>query len=186
MKRLMRVVIVLSLLVMIFGIGATTASAQTSNIRHTVRYGETLGTIAAYYGTTIQAIAALNSIYNPNYIYVGQVLVIPASGGVYNPPPVYTGRAVHVVQPGQNLFRIALSYGFDWTVMAALNGIGNPNRIYAGQQLIIPLARYHTVQYGQTVASIARSYGSTVAAITAANGLWNANLIYPGQVLLVP
>jgi spore germination protein len=185
MKHLMRILIVMSLLIMTFGVGAAPASAQASNIVHIVRYGETLAIIAGYYGTTWQAIASLNGLWNPNLIYAGQRLVIPATGGPYNPGPIY-GRNVHIVQPGENLFRISLAYGYDWYTVAALNGITNPNRIYVGQRILIPQTRYHTVGYGETLASIARYYGSSVAAISSANGLWNPNLIYPGQRLLIP
>ena len=185
MKHLAKILIVMSLLVMTFGVGATTASAQASSIIHTVQYGETLAIIAGYYGTTWQAIASLNGLWNPNLIYAGQRLAIPATGGPYTPPPVYTGN-VHIVQPGENLFRISLAYGYDWYTVAALNGISNPSRIYVGQRILIPQTRYHTVGYGETLASIARYYGSSVAAIASANGLWNPNYIYPGQRLLIP
>lgn len=43
---------------------------------YTVKYGDTLSGIASKYGTTYQAIAKLNSISNPNKIYVGQKLKI--------------------------------------------------------------------------------------------------------------
>ena len=41
---------------------------------YTVQSGDTLSGIAAKYGTTYQALAALNGIANPNVIYPGQVL----------------------------------------------------------------------------------------------------------------
>lgn len=44
----------------------------------------------------------------------------------------------HVVRAGENLFRIALRYGVPLSRLAAVNGISNPARIYAGQTLIIP------------------------------------------------
>jgi LysM repeat protein len=43
-----------------------------------------------------------------------------------------------VVQPGENLFRISLRYGTTINVLMALNGIVNPNRIFAGQVLRLP------------------------------------------------
>lgn len=43
---------------------------------YTVVAGDTLGAIAARYGTTYQALAAKNGIANPNLIYPGQVLKI--------------------------------------------------------------------------------------------------------------
>ena len=41
---------------------------------HVVRYGQTLSGIAAYYGTTTSCLAQVNGIWNPNLIFVGQVL----------------------------------------------------------------------------------------------------------------
>lgn len=48
------------------------------------------------------------------------------------------GQRIHVVQPGENLYRIALRYGVSLSVIAQVNGIPNVSLIYAGQQLIIP------------------------------------------------
>jgi LysM repeat protein len=50
------------------------------------------------------------------------------------------GTTTHVVQQGENLFRIALRYGTSWPVLASYNGITNPNMIYVGQVLKIPPA----------------------------------------------
>ncbi len=49
-----------------------------------------------------------------------------------------TGGIVHVVQRGENLFRISLRYGVTMSALAAVNGIANLNLIYAGQRLVIP------------------------------------------------
>ncbi|UCC65405.1 MAG: ABC transporter permease subunit, partial [Anaerolineae bacterium] len=56
------------------------------------------------------------------------------------PPPTSppAGQVRHVVQPGENLFRIALRYGTTIKAIASANGIANPARIYAGQVLVIP------------------------------------------------
>jgi putative chitinase len=44
---------------------------------HIVRRGQTLYSIARYYGTTVHAIARANGLWNPNLIYAGQRLHIP-------------------------------------------------------------------------------------------------------------
>jgi LysM repeat protein len=49
----------------------------TGPVYHTVEYGQTLYRIAMHYGTSVWAIACANGLYNPNYVYAGQVLVIP-------------------------------------------------------------------------------------------------------------
>jgi LysM repeat protein len=44
----------------------------------------------------------------------------------------------HVVQRGETLFRIALRYNTSVAVIAAANNITDPQRIFAGQTLVIP------------------------------------------------
>jgi LysM repeat protein len=112
--------------------------------------------------------------------------------------------SVHVVQPGENLFRIAQRYGVDVTSIAQVNNITNTWRIYSGQSLVIPgLAAapaaevsappvevasaplYHTVRRGEFLASIARLYNLTPGELAQMNNITNPNLIYAGQQLVV-
>jgi putative chitinase len=102
---------------------------------HTVQRGENLFRIALRYNTTVEAIAASNGIRNPQLIYVGQKLTIPQGGGTT--PPSGSGQT-HVVQPGENLFRIALRYGTTAQAIAAANNLPNIHLIYVGQVLRIP------------------------------------------------
>jgi LysM repeat protein len=51
------------------------------------------------------------------------------------PAPVYR---THIVVRGETLSRIALRYAVSWRTIASLNGLSNPNLIYAGQRLLIP------------------------------------------------
>lgn len=48
------------------------------------------------------------------------------------------GTIIHVIQRGENLFRISLRYGVTMASIAALNGITNFDLIYAGERLVIP------------------------------------------------
>jgi LysM repeat protein len=77
-------------------------------------------------------------VYPAPYLPVWPHIVKP----VYvQPVPVVVpvvGARYHVVQPGENLFRIALAYGLTYPQLAAANGIANPSIIYVGQKLIIP------------------------------------------------
>ncbi|MBX3084927.1 MAG: LysM peptidoglycan-binding domain-containing protein [Anaerolineae bacterium] len=52
---------------------------------YVVQRGDTLSSIAARFGTTVQALAAANGIANPNLIYVGQQLTIV--GATTSPTP---------------------------------------------------------------------------------------------------
>jgi LysM repeat protein len=106
---------------------------------------------------------------------------------------------VHVVQPGETLFRIALNYGVSMDAIRAANGIVG-NTIYAGQSLVIPEGSppaanpppapsggsvIHIVQRGETLFSIGLQYGLTWDRIAAANGI-AGNTIFAGQQLVIP
>jgi LysM repeat protein len=44
---------------------------------YTVQPGDTLSQIAVWYGVTVQQLCEVNGLWDPNMLYVGQVLVIP-------------------------------------------------------------------------------------------------------------
>lgn len=96
---------------------------------YTVQSGDTLSSIAAKFGTNYQALASLNGISNPNLIYVGQVLRVNGSANA--------GSVYYTVRAGDNLSAIASRYGTSYQSIAALNGLANPNLIFAGQTLKI-------------------------------------------------
>lgn len=112
------------------------ATGTTQEQSYTVQQGDTLYSIARRYGLGYLELASYNNIVNPNLIRVGQVLRIPAAGAVVSQSPA-TGTT-YAVQPGDNLFRIALRYNMSYLYLASYNGIANPNAIYAGQVLRIP------------------------------------------------
>jgi lipoprotein-anchoring transpeptidase ErfK/SrfK len=112
-----------------------------SNAVHVVQRGETLGHISRQYNVSISNLTATNGIADPNRIYAGQRLIIPGAGNtaaVVAPATNSSGSATHVVQRGENLFRISIQYNVSMDTIVAANSIANPNSIYAGQRLLIP------------------------------------------------
>ena len=93
----------------------------------------------------------------------------------------------HVVQYGETLSSIATKYGTTYQALASLNGLSNPNMIYAGQVLKVSgtasATRTYTVRPGDNLLSIASKLGTTYQSLAQGNRLSNPNLIYPGQVL---
>jgi hypothetical protein len=57
-------------------------AAQSCSTQYKVQSGDTLSSIAVKYNTTVEAIAAANSLTSPYQIYVGQTLCIPAGASV--------------------------------------------------------------------------------------------------------
>lgn len=109
-------------------------------IVHVVQPGENLFRIGLRYRLTAQQIALANNLSNVSHIYVGQRLTIPAAGAANAPAyaPVAAPQSYHVVQSGENLFRVALRYGLSVQALAAANHIVNFSQVYVGQRLLIP------------------------------------------------
>ena len=116
---------------------------------HVVQPGETLFRIALNHGVTVDALRAANGVVG-NTIYAGQVLIIPSGASTASVPvpapavdqpaalaPASASNGTHVVQRGENLFRIGLKYGVSVAAIQSANGLANVT-IYVGQQLIIP------------------------------------------------
>jgi len=105
------------------GQGVPVPPPPTSGQVYYVQSGDTLRKIAAKFNTTVDLILKVNlQISNPNVIYVGQAITIPAE------------LSTHIVQKGDTLRIIAAKYGTTVDALLALNtNIKNPNLIYVGQ-----------------------------------------------------
>jgi LysM repeat protein len=106
-----------------------------------VQAGENLYRISLKYGVTVAELAEANGITNADALSVGTELTIPGCDGTGTSDDGTTDGAddvIHVVQTGENLYRIALDYGLSWQVIANYNGITNPDSIFEGQELRIP------------------------------------------------
>ncbi|EOS7898647.1 1,4-beta-N-acetylmuramidase [Enterococcus hirae 88-15-E09] len=119
-----------------------------------------------------------------SWIDKANVELLPDSTTVTEQP---SAVQTHVVQYGETLSSIATKYRTTYQALASLNGLSNPNMIYAGQVLKVngtaSTTRTYTVRSGDNLSSIASKLGTTYQALAQRNGLANPNLIYPGQVL---
>jgi LysM repeat protein len=124
-------------------------------------------------------------------------VIAPAATATPQPTTAQSsGECTHLIQRGENLFRIAQRYGVSVEALAAANNIADARRINAGQQLVIPNCNApsqsvggtgtHVVQAGENLFRIAQRYGVSVDALAAANNITNTGLIFPGQTLTIP
>lgn len=104
-------------------------------ISYIVRRGDTLSKIAKTYNTTVQKLVELNNIQNPNLIYIGQTLIIETNSSSSSGISYIT----YTVRRGNTLWAIARRYNTTVSAIATLNQIQNPNLIYVGQVLRIPI-----------------------------------------------
>jgi LysM repeat protein len=110
----------------------TVNAVAADGVQHTVQAGDTLSGIANKYGITVEIIADINDIADPNLIIIGDVLDL--SGSESPSPPI---AGTYVIEPGDTLGHIAIR--FDTTVdeIKAANGLES-NLIIAGETLVIP------------------------------------------------
>jgi len=117
-----------------------------------VQPGDTLSSIARrFFGANAdwRVIANANGITDPNTLFVGQRLRIPAGAS----PAPSAAPTTYTVQPGDTLSAIArrfLGPNGDWRVIANANGITDPGSLTVGQQLRIPRSGSTTVSPSPT------------------------------------
>jgi len=114
-------------------------------------------------------------------------------------PSQPVGNGTYVVKPGDTLSGIAAKLGTPggWQALASLNGIVNPNVIYAGQVLKVyggsagstapaPAGKTYTVVRNDTLSGIGAKTGTSWQDIAKVNGIASPYTIYPGQILKLP
>lgn len=95
---------------------------------YVVQSGDTLYSIARRYSVSMDDIIYANQLQNPDLLSVGQALVIPLS------------EMRHTVRRGETMTSIANNYGVTLQSLLAANpNISNPNQIYPGQTIIVPV-----------------------------------------------
>jgi len=190
---------------LIAGVSGSAAAAGPGYI--TVQPGQTLYSIASHYGTSVWAIACANGLYNPNYVYAGQVLVIPSgyNGGGCKSDHQYgqqqgcgcdDGKAAWYPKQQDNC---GCDQQQKWYPKQQDNcGCDHQQSWYpkrqdncgcddhASYQPHPNLGCYYTVQWGEHLYRVALKYGISWVVLAQGNGLYNGNYIYAGQVLRVP
>lgn len=113
---------------------------------------------------------------------------------------------IYVVQPGDFLWKIAVKYETDVSVLVELNHLANSDRIKVGQKIRLPSsmqpghvqpsrtppaipsssAGTYIVLLGDTLWKIALQHNTVTQTLVALNGIQNPNRIEIGQEILLP
>lgn len=175
---------------------------------HTVRQGETLASIAARYGVSVNELARANGIRNPRNLRAGARLVVPHGGSSEEAPAAIAYRdpdaagPFHVVRRGETLSSISRAYGVSLSRLYAWNSMDSGTILKPGmkvrvqpaaeQPLQVPARtgqndqgkHFYRVKPGDNLFQIARRYGTTVSNIKA----WNkiaGDTIRTGETLTI-
>ena len=176
--------------------GPQAGSPAPGASNYTVRFGDTLTSIAFRFGTTVKDLMRANGLSNGT-IYIGQQLKVrgataaPSPQGIPNQVP-----AAYTVRAGDTLSAIAFRFGITVNDVMQMNNLYSP-WIFPGQRLAIPVTgvamgfeqpagTYYTIRLGDTLAGVALRHRTTVPAILQANNLSQSQFIFPGQQLVIP
>lgn len=120
-------------------------------VRHTIRPGESLGVIAARYGTTVDTLKAANKLRS-TVIRAGDALMIPTASrptrdydlsdaerlkAKHNRLEQKTGTEPtrYVVRAGDSFWKLSRRYDVSMRKIAQWNGLGTTDTLYPGQEL---------------------------------------------------
>jgi cell wall-associated NlpC family hydrolase len=152
------------------------SGAPVNSRAHTVSDGDSLASIAAAYGLSLDTLKAANPGLSVDRLEVGQVLVILPGDGL-----------VHSVRSGDSLKKIAERYSIKTEAIAEANKLDSSDKLESGQVLFIPAnadARSHEsasdakadprtykVQPGDTLWTISQRFGVEPTTIMMDNDL---------------
>jgi LysM repeat protein len=166
--------------------------------KYTVRANDTLWEIANQHGITVAQLTAANPDVSPDALRPGQTLTIPTktpqvSGAI-------TQGAIYTVKPNDTLWNIASKHGMFVNDLLAANPGVDPQRLMAGQKLIVPgvgalaipaaqttpVSAKYTVRADDTLWDIAANYGLSLNELLAANPGVDPRRLMAGQQLIIP
>ena len=101
-------------------------AAQAPEETYTVRPGDTLVSIAAQFGVSVEELAAANGLSDLDLLDVGQILRTPAES---------VGRAVIAARPGDTIQSVAAREGLQVARLAILNAMAPTARLFPGQRI---------------------------------------------------
>ena len=163
-----------------------------------VKQGDTLCDMAKKYNTTSNMIARYNGLIDTDILEMDKIIRIPVS------TIPYMGTSMeYTIQSGDTLAKIAEQYGTTVEALAKLNGIADPDKIWAGDVIKIPVYAStmpmpipeihdddrmikYIVQEGDTLWKIAKRFNVKLADIINLNRLTDPDCIYPDQVIIIP
>ena len=164
-------------------------------IKHKVRRGETLGSIARKYNISTNTICSANNLSKRRLLYVGQRLKIPlrkenvSASSDYETP--IKKASFYKVKKGDTLSSISRRCGLSVSELKKINNLKS-DAVRIGQVIrMITTGRpdettvKYKVQKGDNLAIIARKKGISLQRLLTLNKMSLGDTIYPGQEIII-
>ena len=165
----------------------SSSNTQSKTIKtYKVKYGDTLGEIAAKNSMSLKDLLALNGLKSNYVLKVGDTLKLYDNVNINtsSKPSQYRTLENYKVKSGDTLSEIALARGMDLVELYSLNNlndkyilkIGDTLKVYANSQKTSTLVTsIYKVKSGDTLYSIAKSHKMDLRSLMQLNNIKNAN-----------
>ncbi len=169
---------------------------EDGSIVHTMRPGQAMWTIAAYYDVDLAHLYLINNITEEAVLHPGDEVTVRLAEG-QEPPPTPTPPLNHIIREGESAWSIALQHGITTGYLYQLNNLDEYSVLHPGNELIVRLREgqaplptptpktYHTVRSGQSLWAIAAQYNLTLEQLIELNELTVQSVILQGDQLLI-
>jgi membrane-bound lytic murein transglycosylase D len=178
-------------------------------VRHKIKNGDSLGTIAKRYHTTVSALKAANGV-NGTSIRAGKHLLVPVSSQDQDSYKLSAQQRLkrkqehtrkghktrHVVSPGDTFWDLSREYKVSMRKLASWNGMAPGDPLRVGQKLVVwtsqsstknfhPGSRirpiHYTVRKGDSLSRISSKFKVSVTELRKWNTLPKGRYLQPGQ-----
>ena len=194
----------------------TTSQAATKTVKHTIKNGETLYTIAHKNHTTIEEVRKVNGLKKGDNLKIGRVLNVPTNTYLSDKKRKVTKKASkktvklakHSIKNGETLYTIARKHHTTIEEVRKVNGLKKGDNLKIGRVIKVPKNTYkvpkskivkakktkkksnklvkHSIKKGETLFTIAKKHHTTIEEVRKANGLKKGVNLKIGRVLKVP
>ena len=161
-------------------------------IPYRIQAGDTFFRLARRFNTSVGAIISANPLVNPERLQIGQLICIPRQPQF---PPCPQGN-FYTIRAGDTFYSLARRFNVSLADLLEANPGVNPERLFVGQVVCIPLAvppvtcppgtLTYTIRAGDTLFSLARRFNTTVASILGLNPGINPEALLIGQRICIP
>lgn len=169
---------------------------EDGSIVHAVGSGQSLWSIAARYGVTLQEIMLYNGLNEQSTINPGDELIIRLADGA-PPPPTATPPTTYKVQSGDSAWTIAARFRISLDDFLWFNSMAEEDPLQPGDTVTIRIPEgeplpptptpqlTHRVRAGQTLWDIAVEHGLALDELLALNGMTTDSVISIGQEIFI-
>lgn len=174
------------IIILLFASANSFVQGQSTYPSYEIQPGDSLGYIADLFGTTIDEIAQVNNIANPDMISPGQLILIPSYPGLQGT------LTITATDLGETYANLPVKYQVDQELIEQINSLLSPASIFAGSELLLlnpdetePLAPVDISMESQTSLELSARLQTNPHKLMLQNHLASPSDYLPGTVVFM-